>query len=297
MSVAYPYPDLMAPRVGVEHVVEVDGTTTHWWEYPAKPTDPTIVMIHGFRGDHHGLQLIADALPEFRVVIPDLPVFGASSSWIDGSVSINGYGRWLRAFLSATSTENAIVVGHSFGCLVVANSMRGDRTRPVVLINPISQRALSGPKRITTGIASLWYAVGGLLPERWGIAWLGNPAFVRAMSELLAKSQDPELRAWIHDQHAQFFSLYSDRDSLIGAFTASTTASVADYAPDITAPTLLVVADRDDITPLSAQVAVQQQFPDAQLHVLQDVGHLVHYERPIETASAIRAFVAGRGAR
>lgn len=286
----------MVPRVGVEHVVKVDRTTTHWWEYPAKAKAPTIVMIHGFRGDHHGLQLIADALPEFRVVIPDIPVFGSSTSWTDGSVSIDGYGRWLRAFLSATSTEDAIVVGHSFGSLIVANSMRGNRGHPVVLINPISQRALSGPKRITTGIASLWYAVGGLLPERLGVAWLGNPTFVRAMSELLAKSQDPELRAWIHDQHAQFFSLYSDRDSLIGAFTASTTASVADYAPDITAPTLLIVADRDDITPLSAQMAVQQQFPDAQLHVLQDVGHLVHYERPFETAAAIRQFLAQRQA-
>jgi pimeloyl-ACP methyl ester carboxylesterase len=32
-------------------------------------------MIHGFRGDHHGLQLFADALPEYRVIIPDLPGF------------------------------------------------------------------------------------------------------------------------------------------------------------------------------------------------------------------------------
>jgi pimeloyl-ACP methyl ester carboxylesterase len=54
---------------------------------------------------------------------------------------------------------------------------------------------------------------------------------------------------------------------------------------------LLIAADRDDITPLSAQVAVHQQFPNAELHVLSDVGHLVHYERPIESAQAIRDFL------
>ena len=291
MSVPYPYAGLMSPRVGVEHVAEVDGTTTHWWEYSADPKAVTLVMIHGFRGDHHGLQLIADALPEYRVVIPDIPVFGSSSGWPDGSVTIDSYGRWLRAFLVATSNSTAIVVGHSFGSLIVANGMRGDRTHPVVLINPISQRALSGPKRFATAIASLWFSIGGSLPEPLGSAWLGNPVFVRVMSAMLVKSRNPGLRAWIHDQHARYFSLYSDRNSLIGAFSASTSVSVPDYASDITAPVLLVAADSDDITPLAAQVTVTGQFPNAELHVLSNVGHLVHYERPIETAAAIRAFV------
>ncbi|MDP4585927.1 MAG: alpha/beta hydrolase [Microbacteriaceae bacterium] len=292
MNAPYPYAGLMSPRIGVECTAEVDGTTTHWWEYSAKPKATTIVMIHGFRGDHHGLQLIGDALHEFRILIPDIPVFGSSSGWPDGSVSIDGYGRWLRAFLTATSTQTAIVIGHSFGSLIVANAMRGDRTLPVVLINPISQRALSGPKRFTTAIASAWYGVGGLLPETWGSAWLGNPLFVRLMSALLAKSRNPGLRAWIHEQHARYFSLYSDRNSLIGAFAASTSASIPDFASEIGAPVLLVAADHDDITPLAAQIAVQRQFPNAALHVLSDVGHLVHYERPLETASAIREFLA-----
>jgi len=295
VTAPYPYTGLMEQRVGVEHTAHVDGTTTHWWEYSADAAATTLVMIHGFRGDHHGLQLIADALPEFRVIIPDIPVFGSSSGWPDGSVSIDSYGRWLSAFLSATSSNTAVVVGHSFGSLIVASAMRGERARPVVLINPISQRALSGPKRFTTAIASLWYSVGGFLPEPFGSAWLGNPLFVRLMSETLTKSTNPGLRAWIHDQHARYFSLYSDRNSLIGAFSASTSASVADFASDIVAPVLLIAADRDDITPLSAQVAVQRQFPHAELHVLEGVGHLVHYERPIETAAAIREFLDRHG--
>ena len=291
MTSYYPYAGLMESRVGREHTVEVEGTTTHWWDYSAKPTARTLVMIHGFRGDHHGLQLFADALSEFRVVIPDIPVFGASSGWPDGVVSLDRYGSWLRAFLATTANDSAIVIGHSFGSLIVAHAMRGKRTLPVVLINPISQRALSGSNRFTTAIASLWYSLGGWLPERVGSAWLGNPLFVRLMSVMLTKSRNPRLRAWIHDQHAQYFSLYSDRNSLIGAFTASTSASVADFAADIAAPVLLIAADRDDITPLSAQVAVHQQFPNAELHVLSDVGHLVHYERPIESAQAIRDFL------
>lgn len=292
MPLSYPYLGRLTPRDGRENVTSVDGTTTHWWEYAADSGSATLVLIHGFRGDHHGLQSFADALSEFRVIIPDIPAFGSSSAWSDRPVTIDNYGQWLREFLAVTSTEKAVVVGHSFGSIVVANALRGKRKNPIILINPISQRALSGPKRITATIASLWYAIGGALPERWGVAWLGNPLFVRVMSEMLAKTPNAELRAWIHDQHARYFSVYSDRKSLLEAFAVSTSATVADYAREVTAPVLLVAADQDDITPLVAQRAICDEFPDAELHVLSGVGHLVHYERPIETAQAIRGFLA-----
>jgi pimeloyl-ACP methyl ester carboxylesterase len=278
--------------VGVEHVLGVDDTTTHWWEYPSSARAETLVFVHGFRGDHHGLQLIADALPEYRILIPDIPAFGSSTSWPSGVTSIDDYGRWLRAFLAATQSDDSVVLGHSFGSIVVTNALRGVRTAPIILVNPISQRVLTGPKRVAAALAALWYAVGRVLPAGLSSAWLGNPLFVRAMSQMLAKSRNPLLRRWIHDQHARYFSSYSDRDSLVSAFTVSTTATVADYATQIDASVLLIAADRDDITPLDAQRAIQREFPDAELHVLEDVGHLVHYEKPIETAAVIRDFLA-----
>jgi pimeloyl-ACP methyl ester carboxylesterase len=292
VTVPNPYSSDLEPRVGIEHVLQVDNTTTHWWEFTSSAKAKTLVFVHGFRGDHHGLQLFADALPEYRILIPDMPVFGSSSTWPTGLSSIDDYGRWLRAFLAATQSVDAVVLGHSFGSVVVANALRGPRKTPIILVNPISQLALTGPKRVAAALASLWYSVGRMLPKRLGSAWLGNPIFVRAMSEMLTKSRNPALRRWIHEQHARYFSSYSDRDSLVTAFTVSTTATVADYASQIDAPVLLVAADEDDITPLTAQRAIQREFPNAELHVLGDVGHLVHYEKPIETAAAIRAFLA-----
>ncbi len=266
--------------------------TTHWWEFPSTARAETLVFVHGFRGDHHGLQLFADALPEYRILIPDIPVFGATSSWPAGVTSINDYGRWLREFLASTQTSNCAVLGHSFGSIVVANALRAPRSAPIVLVNPISQRALTGPKRIAATLASLWYAVGRALPARSGSAWLSNPLLVRLMSVMLTKSREPALRRWIHDQHARYFSRYSDRNSLVSAFTVSTTATVADYASEVTAPVLLIAADQDDITPIDAQRDIQGKFPDAELCVLSDVGHLVHYEKPIEAAEAIRDFLS-----
>ena len=291
MTVPNPYIGQLVSRVGTEHILAVDSTTTHWWEFPSSTRADTLVFVHGFRGDHHGLQLFADALPEYRILIPDIPAFGSSSAWPNGVSSIDDYGRWLRAFLALTQSEDSVVLGHSFGSIVVANALRGARIAPIILVNPISQRALAGPKRVAAALAALWYSVGQALPEGLGTAWLGNGLFVRAMSEMLTKSRNPDLRRWIHDQHARYFSSYSDRHSLVSAFTVSTTSTVADYAAQVHAPVLLIVADRDDITPLDAQRAIQREFPNAELHVLDGVGHLVHYEKPIETSAAIRDFL------
>jgi pimeloyl-ACP methyl ester carboxylesterase len=293
VTVPYPYPEVLLARQAVEHEFDIDGVETHWWDYAA-PTSGAraIVLVHGYRGDHHGLDLFARALTEFRVVIPDLPGFGSSESWDVPVQSIDDYGRWFREFLTVTNTRDAVIVGHSFGSVVVANGLRGERRSPIVLINPISQRALNGPRWFVAAVTRLWYRVGKRLPVSLSDAWLSNPLFVRIMSGLLAKTHDHSLRKWIHAQHAAFFSLYADRDSLVDAFDVSISSCVTDYAPEIHVPVLLIASDRDDVTPLSAQLALQQLFDKAELVVLTGVGHLVHYERPVEVADAIREFVS-----
>lgn len=288
----YPYPGVLSPRAATEHAATIDNVDTHWWDYSAGRGADTLVFVHGFRGDHHGLQLIADALPEFRVLIPDLPGFGRSATWATGVDSIDDFGRWLRAFLDETGTTQSVVLGHSFGSIVVANALVGPRTAPIVLVNPISQKALEGPRKLESAVASAWYAIGNALPESLGNRWLSAPFFVRAMSVLLCKTRNASIRRWVHEQHDLYFSLYADRDSLVQAYGVSTSSTVADTAAAIEAPTLLIAADRDDVTPLDAQYAIQPVFPNATLVVINGVGHLVHYEKPIETAAAIREFLA-----
>lgn len=292
MTEPYPYSGVLTPRLGEHQRATIDGVDTHWWVFDSTPRARTIVMIHGYRGDHHGLQLFADALPEFRVVIPDLPSFGSSGTWAAGVRSIDDFGRWLRAFLAQTKTEASPVLGHSFGSIVVSHALAGRSGAPIILINPISQKALTGPKKVLAALGSTWYIVGGKLPERWGRAFLSAPLIVTLMSVLLTKTRERSLRRWIHEQHALYFSKFSDRDSLIGGYRVSTTNDVSDVASAIATPVLLVVAAEDDITPLDAQRRVANQFPHATLRVIEGVGHLVHYEKPVDAAKHIRAFLA-----
>lgn len=303
MTAPSPYADRLARIPVGEHTVAVAGSRTRYWEYGPADATTTIIMVHGFRGDHHGLEPVVAQLGGYRILSPDLPGFGASEP-LPRPHDIDGYADWLLAFVAAVpTTDRLVVLGHSFGSIVVAAALAGGRTGAdspevrssvddVILINPIAAPALQGPRGIMTRLAVFYYQAGAALPERAGFALLRNGAIVRIMSVTMAKTHDRELRRYIHDQHDQYFSAFADRDVVLEAFRASVGHDVSEYAERITPRTLLIAADKDDITPVAAQHRLQELFPDARLHVIPDVGHLIHYEAPEAAADRIREFLA-----
>lgn len=294
MPIASPYADALALIPARDRTIEVLGVATHFVEYGPADADRTVVLVHGFRGDHHGLGPVLAQLPGIRFLAPDLPGFGASEPLADRPHDIDGYVAWLDAFLGAAGVRGtAVLLGHSFGSIVVSAAVASGVPAPkVVLVNPIGQNALAGPRGVLTRLAVGFYRVGAALPEKLGFAALRSRLVTRIMSVTMAKTDDKELRRWIHEEHDRYFSAFANRESLLEAFRASVSHDVSEYAARITPSTLLIVADHDDITPLEAQRHLVTLFPEARLVVIEGVGHLVHYEKPVEAAAAIREFLA-----
>lgn len=291
MTVPSPYADRLSTLPVERHEVAVRGGVTAYWEYGPRDADTTIVTVHGFRGEHHGLEPVLAYLPEVRVLVPDLPGFGETAPLPGRRHDLDEYAAWLTDFVAATA-PGAVILGHSFGSIVAAAAVAGGLATPrLILLNPIGAPALEGPKGLMTRLAVLYYALGAKLPDRLGTAVLRNRVIVRVMSITMAKTRDPGLRRFIHDQHDTYFSRFSDRDVLHDAFVASVSHDVREFAPRIDVPTLLVAAQRDDITPIEAERRLATLFADAELVEIAHVGHLIHYETPVEAAGAIRRFL------
>lgn len=272
------------------------GTYTHNWVY-GDPQGEPVVFVHGFRGDHHGLEGLALAMsaanPGLAIHVPDLPGFGTSPAIPGRTHDIALYGEWLRAFVREVMPNGGSIMGHSFGSLVVSSALAaGTPSRRTVLINPISAPALEGPKAALTKLAVFYYRAADALPERASRQLLANPLIVRVMSEVMAKTRDRKLRSWIHNQHAQYFSVFSDTSTLLDAFRASVSHTVGEFAEAFTMPTLLVAGDRDDITPLEKQLDLERTLPNAELKIVLGSGHLVHYEAVHETIEYMTEFWA-----
>ncbi|HYI34098.1 MAG TPA: alpha/beta hydrolase [Glaciibacter sp.] len=293
MIVPSPYAEKLARLPARAHTMSVQGGDTRFWEYGTSDAATTIVMVHGFRGDHHGLESVAAQLDGVRIIAPDLPGFGESQPLAAGHHDIAGYSAWLRAFvLSLALRGRVVILGHSFGSIIVAAAMAdGLDADDVVLVNPIAAPALAGPRGILTRLAVFYYWLGAKLPERIGFALLRNRVIVRVMSIAMAKTHDRQLRRWIHNQHDRYFSAFSSRSVVLEAFTASVGSDVSEFAAAIRPRTLLVAAEKDDITQVPAQRRLQALFPDAVLQVIPEVGHLIHYEAPEQAAQHISAFL------
>lgn len=288
-----PYASLVADTEVIESTVDVLGSTTHYWDYGPRDAATTLLVVHGYRGEHHGLEPVVAHLRGIRIVSPDLPGFGKSPALVGRTHDIAGYSAWLEAFADALGlTGSAVILGHSFGSIVTSAAVAGGLSTPrLILVNPIAAPALSGPNGFLSRLTLFFYRTCRALPERIGAALLGNWLIVRFMSIFLSQSKNKQVRQWVHSQHHTYFSQYATRDSVVEGFEASISMDVSMFAPKITVPTLLIGADNDPITTVAAQEKLLTLFPDARLTILAGVGHLVHYEKPREAATLIVDFL------
>ena len=273
----------------------VADVATRYWFYPASAADAkTLIFIHGYRGNHHGLEAIAGALPDFNIVIPDLPGFGSSAPFA-GEHSVEAYVGWLNALVDHVVTEQRpnekpVVVGHSFGSIIsAAFAVQSEAISHLVLINPVSAPALEGPKATLTQLVKLMFWLSGALPLKAGLGMLKSWPMVRGMSIVMTKSHQRELRRWVHAQHDANFNDFANRRVAIEGYNASIAHNVGEYAPNFKVPTTLIIGAKDDITSVKQQEAMAATIPvDWTLTNLQGVGHLTHYEKPAQVAMAIR---------
>ena len=332
-----PYASLIARTPVRTSWVPLRGGTTRLRRYGPGHADPDVsddaaprlLLLHGFRGDHHGLEPIVAHLigvcPDLEVLVPDLPGFGESAPLPDTRHDVAGYAAWARELLRAVAPRGGIVLGgHSFGSVVAAATLAeassvdrardhardaGDAVVPasatsagsatashppvdrLVLINPIPRPPLSGRDVISVGSTAVLHALAGVLPERAGTWVLRHQVLTRVASLAMVRTRDRGLRRWIHEEHDRYFGGFATRGSLLEAFSASITASVRESAERIEVPTLLIGGADDDLARVGHQRALAARFPDARLRIVPNVGHLTHYETPGEVAREIADFL------
>ena len=304
---------------------------TRYWQYGKGMNDGTfpegsypVLLVHGFRGDHHGLEIIANYLlkliPNVSIISPDLPGFGRSADLPEnaqgegtqGEDNINAYVAWLNDFVDHTNParEDAQplplhVIGHSFGSIVTSAfaAAHPNSLALLSLINPISEPALEGSQRVASRLASLYYRAGAALPEKIGYPLLRSQLITRASSEVMMRTKDKAMRRFINGQHAAYFGSFGSRRGVLSAYEASITHTAAEYAAAIRVPVQMLVAEDDDLgTPETARamyatlasrnLPAPSAAPRERLDMIPEVGHLIHYETPRRAAELIADFAA-----
>ncbi len=289
----------LARSRAVRKSILVKDTETAYWVYEASTKNPSaaldVVILHGYRGDHNGLEALAGALSDFNVYSPDLPGFGQSSPFANQTHDLASYSTWFTEFVNGLGLmRSPFLLGHSYGSTVVASALANDlHASGAVLINPVVDGVLSGSNRFLTAVMMVYYEIAAKLPKRAGLAMLKWKTMVSSMSAVTTKSKDKAVRKWIDEQHQMHFNSFANTEVVLESYRSSTSTSIAKFAKDIKIPVLLVPSDRDEVTPQEKVFEIAKDFDFAQVYLVENCGHLVHYEAADATMAKVTEFIYG----
>lgn len=239
-------------------------------------TGTPILWIHGFPLSS---VIFEDqlAIEGVRHIMPDLPGFGQSRA-TGGDVSIDEYARMMIDLLDHRGIDRAVVAGLSMGgyiALAIAR-LAPQRLRGLILIDT----------RETPDDAS---AREGRFASIEKVRRQGISPVVEAMLPKMIVPEAPEaLRTRV-------------RSIMESASAEGVTAALRAMAmrhdstsvlPALSVPALVVVGDRDPVTPPSDAERMAAAIPHAKLVPIANAAHLSNMEHPEEFNKAVREFVA-----
>jgi lipase len=171
------------------------------WELEAAATT-TVLAVHGITASHMAWPLVAAALPQARVIAPDLRGRGGSRG-LPGPWGMPQHADDLVALLDATGVERATVLAHSMGAFAAVTMVHKypDRVNGLVLVDgglplplPVGASAEELPKALLGPAAE---RLSKTFPdhESYREFWKAHPAFANDWSAAVEAYVDYDLVA------------------------------------------------------------------------------------------------------
>jgi pimeloyl-ACP methyl ester carboxylesterase len=317
---------LFAPEM-----LSLNGIDMAIWDTNNESVLPPVVLCHGFPELAFSWRHQIRDLPShgIRALAPDLRGYGLSSSPSDVSdFDLDHLTGDLEALLNAKGFKQAIFCGHDWGGLIVwaMATRRPHCVAGVIGVNtPYTKRPSIDPIELykqrfgpdhyiaffqETGRAEAMFEAdvdktfrfymrkSDVTPQQFDARPEGkrNFAFQHALQQFDASTITNPL---LDEAELEVFVRTFTRTGFRGAinwyrnFTRNWLDS-ADIADLVTQPSLMIMAENDVVLPPSATQGMEKYVPDLERVLIKACGHWTQQEKPVETTSAIVAWVKKR---
>jgi pimeloyl-ACP methyl ester carboxylesterase len=276
----------------------VDGFRLAFDDHPGD--GGVVVLLHGWPGDRHDYRAVVPLLEGRRVIVPDLRGFGETTVPAEAQAvdfGVDGQGASVIALIEELVGGPVVLGGYDVGSRTAQRvaSARPDLVRGMVISPPVpgvGTRILGpDPQR------EFWYQSFHRL-ELAERLLDGSPEAVREYLE----------HFWTHWSGPDYTPEPAELDRLAaaygrpGAFVRSVNwyrsgsgtiaRALAEQVPDpadrIAPPTTLLWPEFDPLFPRAWSDQLDEWFANAQLHLVDGVGHFVPLEAPQKFAAALR---------
>ena len=261
------------------------------WHIQELGLGPQALLLHGTGGATHSWRGLAPLLAaDFRLLAPDLPGHGFTTSRRAPDLSLAGISRAVAALIDRLAVAPKLVVGHSAGAAVLAHLIARGIIAPDLFV------AINGAFLPFDGWAGRIFPVVAKLLQLNPFsgqlfAWSADRSTVQKMlhgmgSKLDARGIDLYTR------------LLSDPTHCAGALGMMANWDLKEMPGELArlkCAMLLIVGANDRAVPPSDAPRVAAMALHATVKTLAGVGHLAHEEQPREIAALIRAAAVESG--
>lgn len=262
---------------------QIEGRTAYCYTggKAFNPAQPSAVFIHGAQSDHSvwGLQTRYFAHHGYNVLAVDLPGHGRSAGPALGS--IEEISAWLLALLDAAGIGQAMLIGHSMGSLAALETASAAPGR-------VSKLALVGtayPMRVSDALLS-----AAREDEQRAIDMVN----IWSHSTMSPKPSSPGPGFSVMEGSRRLMQRIAQRGPALLFHTdfsvCNSYAHGEAAAANVRCPTLLLLAQRDMMTPAKATAALRQAISHARTVIVPAAGHSLMAEQPDAVLDALYGF-------
>ncbi|MDV2859730.1 alpha/beta hydrolase [Psychrobacter sp. CAM01] len=250
----------------------------------ANLTGEPLLLIHGFGGNKDNFTRIADELEDYHLIIPDLLGFGESSKPMSADYRSQAQATRLHELLQAKGLANNIHVG--------GNSMGGAISVAYAAKYPKDVKSLW-----LVDSAGFWSA--GVPKSLEGATLENNPLLINSKEDFykmydFVMYKPPYLPKSVKAVFAQERINNKALDAKI--LEQIVTDSVEERAQIIAQykiPTLVVWGDKDKVIKPETVNVIKDIIPQAQVIMMEDIGHVPMIEAVKQTAEDYKGFREG----
>ena len=250
---------------------------------------PPLVLLHGYPAT---CQLWRHCIPplagRFRVYAPDLPGYGRSDKPLDADYDLDFFVRFLLEFYDALGLERAGLVAHDIGGMVGLGfvARHPERVTQFVVMDTAPYVEWPLMNRVVVGLARNPF-FARLMMMRTGFKWALRLLLVHRPAAITAEMADLYLDPWVESPATR--RLFSQVISLPPARLTEPRENLR----RITAPTLILWAEKDRIFPTRIARQLQGDIPGAALVTVPDCGHFLQEDQPELVVEHLLRFMEG----
>ena len=261
--------------------LEVNGDRFHYhlddFSDPWRKAEP-VLLHHAAGGNLHRWRPWIPALARRHPVVRfDMRGHAGTPPPAGMQFSLPDLAADIARVMDAQDIEKAHVVGASAGGIVSLQFAHDfpDRIHSLTLVASTPRLARMG----ATVDAGSW---GRILEEQGTRAWLLSDTDKR-----FGPATEREVIEWYADEGAK-----TTAPAVQGLQRCLLAEDLTPLLPEISAPTLILAASQDDITPQEVQELMARQMPQATLEVYDGVGHNMKVEIPDRLVARTLEFIA-----